>query len=60
MDAEKNSQEVLATINRIEDAILKNNVIFSEKWEVTHNHINYCSEDILPVVLIEILKISWA
>ena len=28
------------TTNQIEDMILKNNVIFSEKWEVTHNRIN--------------------
>ena len=33
--------------NKIEDAIQKNNVIFSEKWEVTHDHIDCRSEDIL-------------
>ena len=32
-------------MNWIEDAILKNNVIFSRKWEVTHNHINHYSEE---------------
>ena len=30
----------------IEDAIQKNNVIFGEKWETTHNHIDHRSEDI--------------
>ena len=30
----------------IQDAIEKNNVIFSEKWETTHDHINRHSEDI--------------
>ena len=28
------------TTNVIQDAIEKNNVIFSEEWEVTHNCIN--------------------
>ena len=46
-DAEKHRQEVLTTTNKIEDAIQKNNVIFSEKWEVTHDRINRCSEEIL-------------
>ena len=45
MDAEKNSQEVLLTSNQIKDMILKNNVIFSEKWEVTHDQINHCLEE---------------
>ena len=45
-DAEKHRQEVLTTTNTIEDAIQKNNVIFGEKWEMTHNHINRRSEDI--------------
>ena len=31
----------------IQDAIEKNNVIFSEKWEATHNHIDRRVEDIL-------------
>ena len=33
--------------NIIQDVIEKNNVIFAEKWEVTHDHIDHCSEDIL-------------
>ena len=45
-DAEKHRQEVLTTTNTIEDAIQKNNVIFREKWEMTHDRINRCLEDI--------------
>ena len=45
-DTEKHRQEVLTTTNTIEDAIQKNNVIFREKWETTHNHIDHRSEDI--------------
>ena len=45
-DAEKHCQEVLTTTNAIEDAIQKNNVIFGEKWEMTHDHIDRRSEDI--------------
>ena len=33
------------TTNVIQDAIEKNNVIFSKKWEMTHDHINHCSEE---------------
>ena len=32
--------------NTIEDAIQKNNVIFGEKWEMMHDRIDRCSEDI--------------
>ena len=46
-DAEKNRQEVLTTTNVIQDAIEKNNVIFSKKWEATHDRINHCSEEFL-------------
>ena len=45
-DAEKHRQETLMTTNTIEDAIQKNNVIFGEKWETTHDRINCHSEDI--------------
>ena len=45
-DAEKHCQEVLTTTNIIEDAIQKNNVIFGEKWETTHDRIDRRSEDI--------------
>ena len=45
-DAEKHRQEVLTTTNTIEDAIQKNNIIFGEKWEMTHDRIDRRSEDI--------------
>ena len=45
-DAEKHRQETLTTTNTIEDAIQKNNVIFGEKWETTHDRIDRRSEDI--------------
>ena len=45
-DAEKHRQEVLTTTNTIEDAIQKNNVIFGEKWETTHDRIDRRSEDV--------------
>ena len=43
--AKKNCQEVLITTNQIEEAILKNNQIFTEKWELTHGWINRCVEE---------------
>ena len=46
-DAEKNRQEVLTTTNVIQDTIEKNNDIFAEKWEATHDRIDHCLEDIL-------------
>ena len=45
-DTKKYQQEVLTKTNMIQDAIKKNNVIFSEKWEVTHDCIDHRSEDI--------------
>ena len=45
-DTEKHRQEVLTTTNTIKDAIQKNNVIFREKWEMTHDRIDHRSEDI--------------
>ena len=45
-DTEKHHQEVLTTTNTIEDAIQKNNVIFGEKWEMTHDCIDRRSEDV--------------
>ena len=45
-DTEKHRQEVLTTTNNIEDAIQKNNVIFGEKWEMTHDRIDRRSDDI--------------
>ena len=62
VDAKKNHQEVLTMTNVIQDTIEKNNVIFSEKWEVTHDRINQCSEDILllknQVVDLEVFQVS--
>ena len=46
-DAEKHRQEVLTTTNVIQDAIEKNNIIFAEKWEMTHDRIDCCSEEVL-------------
>ena len=46
-DAEKHRQEVLTTTNVIQDTIEKNNIIFSEKWEVTHDRIDCRLEEIL-------------
>ena len=46
-DTEKNCQEVLTMTNMIQDAIEQNNVIFSGKWEATHDHINCRLEEIL-------------
>ena len=45
VDVEKHRQEVLTTTNMIQDVIEKNNVIFSEKWEATHDCINRQSEE---------------
>ena len=47
VDAEKNCQEVLTTTNGIQDMIEKNNVIFAEKWEMTHDHIDHHLEEAL-------------
>ena len=45
-NAERHQQEVLTTTNVIENAIQQNNVIFSEKWEATHDCIDRRLEDI--------------
>ena len=45
-DAKKHQQEVLTTTNVIQDAIETNNIIFSEKWEATHDRIDRRLEDI--------------
>ena len=47
VDTKKHRQEVLMTTNVVQDVIEKNNIIFSEKWEATHDQINHHSEDIL-------------
>ena len=45
-DAKKHRQ-VLTTTNVIQDTIKQNNVIFSKKWEVTHDCIDRHSEELL-------------
>ena len=45
-NAKKHRQEVLTTTNVIQDAIEKNNIIFTGKWEMTHDRINHRLEDI--------------
>ena len=45
-DTKKHCQEVLMTTNTIEDAIQKNNVIFGEKWEMTHDRIDRQLEEL--------------
>ena len=45
--AEKHRQEILTMTNVIQDAIKKNNIIFTKKWEATHDCINCRSEEIL-------------
>ena len=45
-NAEKHRQETLMTTNTIEDTIQKNNMIFREKWEMTHDRIDHRLEDI--------------
>ena len=59
-DTEKHRQEVLTTTNLIEDAIQKNNVIFREKWETTHDRIDRRSEDIrlLKTWLVDLKALS--
>ena len=45
-NTEKHHQEVLTTTNVIQDAIEKNNVIFTGKWEMTHDCIDCCPEEL--------------
>ena len=44
-NTKKHRQEVLTTTNVIQDAIEKNNVIFSKKWEAMHDCIDHHSEE---------------
>ena len=59
VDAKKNHQEVLLTTNQIE-VVLKNNQIFTEKWELTHDWINCCVEEhlLLKTCVIELESLS--
>ena len=45
-NTEKHRLEVLTTTNMIESTIQENNVIFGEKWEMTHDRIDCRSEEL--------------
>ena len=45
VDIEKNHQEVLSTTKQIEEVVMKNNCIFANKWESTHDQINHRAEE---------------
>ena len=55
-DTEKSHQEVLLTTNRIEEAIMENNHIFSRKWETTHDWIDHWLEEhlLLKTCMVEL------
>ena len=59
-DAEKNHQETLSITNNIKEAILKNNQIFAEKWELTHARIDHCLEEhlFLKTHIVELESLS--
>ena len=40
MDIKKNCQEVLAMTNQIKEVVMKNNCIFTNKWELTYEWID--------------------
>ena len=47
MDAEKSWQETLTKTNRIKEAVMTNNQIFADKWEATHDWIDWRSEEVM-------------
>ena len=59
-DAKKNRQEVLTMTNQIKEAILKNNCIFVEKWELTHKQIGCWVEEnlLLKTCIVELESLS--
>ena len=59
-DAKKNWQEVLTTTNQIEEAVMKNNRIFTKKWESTHKQINHWADkhQVLKTHVIELESLS--
>ena len=59
-DAKKNHQEVLSTTNQIEEAVLKNNCTFANKWESTHNRIDRRAEEhqFLMICIVELKGLS--
>ena len=40
VDIKKNHQEVLAMTNQIKEVVMKNNCIFTNKWELTYEWID--------------------
>ena len=50
VDAKKNCQETLSTTNWIEEAVMMNNRIFTDKWEATHDQIDQRAEEQLLLV----------
>ena len=60
VDTKKNRQEVLSTTNHIEEAILKNNWIFTEKWESTQAWIDRHAEEhlLLKTCIVELKSLS--
>ena len=61
VDTEKNHQEVLATTNQIEEAVMTNNHIFADKWESTHERIDHWADEhrILKTCVIVQQTICW-
>ena len=47
MDAEKSWQETLTKTNWIKEAVMTNNQIFADKWEATHDWIDWRSEEVM-------------
>ena len=60
MDAKKSCQETLSVTNQIEEVILLNNQIFTEKWEATQDRINCWLEEhwLLKTRMVELKDIS--
>ena len=60
VDTEKNSQEVLTMTNQIEEAVMKNNCIFTDKWESTHKQINHWADkhQLLKIHVVELKSLS--
>ena len=60
VDAKRSCQETLSTTNRIEEAVMENNRIFAEKWEVTYNWIDHHLEEtlLLKTCVMELKSLS--
>ena len=59
-DTKKNQQDTLTTTNQIEEVILMNSWIFSEKWELTHDRIDCHLEEhlLLKTCIVELVSLS--